>query len=94
MYIIRETFTARPGKASSLARLFKEIMADVVGLKFRVLSDYVGEFNTVVMETEVEDFAAFERMMAEYGARRDVRDKMKGYTDMYVTGRREVYKVV
>ena len=57
MYIIRETFTARPGKASSLARLFKEIMADVVGLKFRVLTDYVGEFNTVVMETEVDDFA-------------------------------------
>ena len=37
---------------------------------------------------------AFERLMAEYTSRQDVRDKMKGYADMYTTGKREVYRVM
>jgi len=93
MYIVRETFTARPGQASTLARLCKQIMAES-GFKVRVLTDFIGPFNTVVMEHEVGDLAEFERTMAEYASRQDVRDKMKGYTDMYQTGRREVYRVV
>ena len=47
-----------------------------------------------VMETEVDDLGTFEKMMAEYTSRQDVRDKMKGYADMYTTGKREVYRVV
>jgi hypothetical protein len=47
-----------------------------------------------MLETEVTDLAEFERMMAEYAAPQDVRDKMKGYTDIYQTGRREVSRVV
>jgi hypothetical protein len=93
MYIVRETFTARPGQASTMARLLKQVMTES-GFKTRVLTDFIGAFNTVVMESEVSDLAEFERMMAEYAARQDVRDKMKGYTDMYLTGRREVYRVV
>jgi hypothetical protein len=47
-----------------------------------------------VIETEMSDLSKFDRMMADYASRQDVRDKMKGYTEMYVTGRREVYRVV
>jgi fumarylacetoacetate (FAA) hydrolase family protein len=93
MYIVRETFTAKPGKASALAALFKTVMADVPG-HVRVMTDAIGPFNTVVIDTEVEDLAAFEAMMRDYAARTDIRDKMQGYTDMYQAGRREVFRVV
>lgn len=94
MYVVREIFTAKPGKASALAALFKDVMAGVPEWPSRILTDAIADFNTVVMETEVEDLAAFERMMRDYASRSDVRERLKGYTDMYVTGRREVYRVV
>jgi hypothetical protein len=94
MFVIRETFTARPGMASKLATHFKQAMSEFTGGKTRVLTDYIGPFNTVVLETEVSDLAEFDRLMAEYASRPEIRDRMKGYADMYLTGRREVYKVV
>jgi excinuclease UvrABC nuclease subunit len=94
MYIVRETFTARPGKASALAKLLKQVMSQMTTLKTRVLTDYIADFNTVVVEVESEDLAAFDRTMAEYATRTDIHELMKGYTDMYVTGKREVYRVV
>lgn len=94
MFVVRETFTAKPGMASKLALLFKDVMGSIPGHKFRVLTDHIGPFNTVVLETEMEDLAAFEKMMTEYSAGSNFRDKMKGYTDLYLTGSREVYKVV
>ena len=94
MYVIRETFTARPGQASSLARMFKQTMAEFTQYKTRILTDFIGSFNTVIMETEVDDLGAFEKMMADYASRQDVREKLKGYADMYITGKREVYRVV
>lgn len=94
MFVIRETFTAKPGKASALAAMFKEVMGEMTSLKTRVLTDYIAGFNTVVLETEVQDLGVFEKELENYMSRQDLRDKMKGYTDMYQEGRREVYKVV
>ena len=77
MYVVRETFTARPGQASALARLFTQAMSGLTQYKTRVLTDYIGGFNTVVMETEVDDLGAFEKMMADYASRQDIREEMK-----------------
>ena len=94
MYVIRETFTAKPGMASKLARLFSETMAGHAEFKTRVLTDFVGPFNTVVMETEVENLEEHGRRMKEYMEKPGMRDRMNGYTDMYVAGSREIYQVV
>ena len=94
MYILRETFTAKPGMASKLAHLFKEVLALELPGKSRVLTDAIGPFNTVVLETEVPDLAMFEKLMKEYGERTDIRGRMKGYTDLYLTGGREFYREV
>lgn len=94
MFVIRETFTAKPGKASALAAMFKEVMGEMTSLKTRVMTDYIAGFNTVVLETEAQDLGVFEKELEKYMSRQDLRDKMKGYTDMYQEGRREVYKVV
>lgn len=93
MYVIREVFTAKPGMASKLAKLFKEIFSADPRMKARVMTDAVGEYNTVVMEIEVGSFSEFEQMMKGSPEDEKIREKMKGYTDMYLTGRREIYRV-
>ena len=92
--MIRETFTAKPGMASKLAAKFKDVMSDERNAKVRVLTDAIGTFNTVVIETEVKELAEYEKRMKEYAERKDVGERMKGYTDMYQSGKREVYRVV
>jgi hypothetical protein len=94
MLIVRESFVAKPGMASKLAKQMKEVMAAQPKWKTRIMTDAVGTFNTVVMETEVEDLAALATRVKEYEERTDLREKMKGYTDMYVTGKREIFQTV
>jgi hypothetical protein len=94
MYVIRETFTAKPGMASKLAKLFKEVISDQKEMKTRVLTDFIGPFNTVVMETEVENLEEHGRRMKEHMEKTNIGERMKGYTDLYVSGSREIYQVV
>ena len=95
MYVIRETFTAKPGMASKLAKMFKEMAAADPSMKgTRILTDAVGAYNTVVMEMETPSLAEFENAMKEYAKNTDMKDKMKGYTDMYVSGKREIFQVI
>ena len=94
MFIVRETFTAKPGHASALAKKFKQVFADLPQIKTRVLTDFVAAFNTVVLETEVADLNEFGKQMQEYQSREDIQAKMKGYADMYTEGRREIYRIM
>jgi hypothetical protein len=93
MIIVREYFVAKPGQASKLANLMVEVMK-IAGARTRVMTDLTGDFNRVVMETEADSLADFEKRMADYSSRKDIGEKMKGYTDMYLTGGREIYRVV
>ena len=95
MYVVRETLNAKPGMASKMAKAFK-MMADSVKGRYtiRVSTDVIGPFNTVLFETEVPSLEDFKKLEEELMGREDVRDMMKGYTDMYLTGKREVYKLV
>jgi len=94
MLIIREVFTAKPGMASKLAALFKDVIGALPDMNVRILTDVVGSFNTVVMETAVTSMAEFEQRLKEYASRQDLHDRMKGYADLYETGRREIYRVM
>ncbi len=94
MYVIRDIFKAKPGQASKLARLFKDVSKDLMGGKVRVLTDAVGDYNTVIMETEVKDLAEHEKQMREYGDKPEFKQRMAGYTDMYLTGKREILRKV
>lgn len=97
MIIVREVFFAKPGQASTLAKLMHEVMSEVYpNGSVRIMTDYISEFNKVVMETELSDLAAFEQRMAEYrnNTNQVLKDKMAGYVDMYYEGRREIYQLV
>jgi hypothetical protein len=57
------------------------------------LTDLTGEFNRVILEYEVDNVAQFDVRMKEYTTNTAFREKMKGYTDLYLTGRREILQI-
>jgi hypothetical protein len=94
MIVVRNCFVAKPGNASKLAALFKEAAASAKIAKYRVLTDVTGDFNRVVLEYEAENIGEFEASMKDYATNQAFRDKMKGYTELYVTGTREIFQIV
>ena len=98
MLIIREIFTAKPGQASKLAKLFKKGFGQ--DAKVRIMTDFVGNYNTVVMEMQVESLVEFEKQMEEYrSGKGDMKmdpktaEEMSKYTEMYLSGRREIFRI-
>ena len=90
MLVVRNCFIAKPGHASKLAAQLKEAAATAQIPRHRVLTDLTGDFNRVILEYEAENIAEFEGRMKEYATNAAFREKMKGYTDLYVTGSREI----
>ena len=94
MIIIREFFAAKPGQAGKLAAMLKVVSAAAAPGKTRVMTDMTGRFNRVVMETEAESLTEFEERLKEYMSNPAWKAKMKGYTDLWTTGGREILRVV
>jgi hypothetical protein len=97
MLIIRTTFIAKPGQASKLAGMFHRAFLNKDNV--RVMTDEIADFNTVIMETAVKDLAEYEQIMRDYANNRAnmdpaVAEEMKSYTDMWLTGKREVFRIV
>jgi hypothetical protein len=94
MIIIRNCFTAKPGNASKLAAQMKDAAAMAGFKNYRVLTDLTGEFNRVVLEYEAENLSEMEARMKEYATNQAMREKMKGYTELWITGTREILQVL
>ncbi len=94
MLIVRETFTARPGQGSKLAALLKDAASSMAPGHVRVMTDLIGPFNTVVLETEVGSLDEFELHLRAYASNHDLRERMRGYTDLWISGTREVFSVL
>ena len=92
MFIVRNCFVAKPGQASKLAAILKDVSSILPGA--RVLTDVTGDFNRVVMEYNAESVADFEARMQQYTSDPELRKKMVGYTDLWLTGTREIMRVV
>jgi hypothetical protein len=99
MLIIREVFTAKPGQASKLAKLFKKAFSGDPNVQ--VMTDMVGNYNTVVVEVQTNSLAEFEKEMEEYKSGKpdprmnpEVAEEMSKYTEMYLIGRREIFQIV
>jgi hypothetical protein len=93
MIVVRNCFIAKPGQASKLAAQLKDAAASSEIPRYRVLTDLTGDFNRVVLEYEAENVGEFEQRMREYASNAPFRDKMKGYTDLYLTGSREILQI-
>src|SRR6266487_85992 len=89
-------FNCKPGNASKLAKLFKEVMTDNNEL-VNIMTDMTGQYNKVVMVSKYENLTAYEQSWEKYKqdteAMKKMSEAMKGYHDMYLTGSREIYQV-
>ncbi len=97
MFVVRNVFKCKPGKAKALIEKLKkanELMerAGAVNNQ-RVLVDEVAAFWTVVIENEVEDMAKFAESMQQYGSRTDVQEAMADYMDLVEGGYREIFRI-
>jgi len=93
MILIRNIFIARPGCASKLAAQLRTA-SGIAGMpKARVLTDITGDFNRVVLEFEAASVEEFGQHMHDYATNEAVREAMKGYTDLWITGSRELLQV-
>jgi hypothetical protein len=93
MIVVRNCFTAKHGNASKLAAQLKEAAA-VSGIpKYRILTDLTGDFNRVVLEFEAENVTEFETRLREYSTNTQFRERMVGYTDLWISGSREILQI-
>lgn len=95
MIIVHDIFICKPGSASKLAKLFKELMGRRKEF-VNIMTDVTGPFNKVVMVTKFDSLAAYESNWKEMEGTEEMKrmqEGMKGYTEMYLTGSREIYQV-
>jgi len=93
MIIVRNCSVAKPGNATKLATQLKDAAAAAKIPQYRVLTDLTGDFNRVILEYEVENISEFEARMKQYMTDETFREKMKGYTELWVTGSREILQI-
>ena len=104
MLLIREIMYCHPGKVKPLVEKFvamSKLMEKNGQGKMRIMTDLAAEqYWTAVAEFEVPSLDSFEKMMSgqdTQGMSADDMKKMdeimKGYHDLVVKGRREIYKL-
>ena len=96
MIIVHDIFICKPGNASKLAKLFKEAMAGVTEMDY-IMTDMTGQYNRVIMVSKYENLTAYEKSFEKYMHDTDetkkMKELMKGYHEMYLSGSREIYQV-
>ena len=95
MYLIREVFQAKPGKAKELVKMFKQAAVHfekTEGISnMKVMTDIVGNYWTVVVESETEDIGGFITNLRSATMSDEVKEIMKGYMDCVAGGHREIF---
>ena len=96
MIIVHDIFVCKPGNASKLAKLFKEVMANDKEL-VNIMTDMTGSYNKVVVVTSFDNLTAYEESWKKYEQNTEemkkMQEKMAGYHEMYLTGSREIFRV-
>lgn len=96
MIIVHDIFICKPGNASKLAKLFKEVMAENKELA-NIMTDMTGQYNRVVMVTKYDSLTAYEQSWEKYKEQTEemkkMQEKMAGYHEMYLSGSREIFQV-
>jgi heme-degrading monooxygenase HmoA len=98
MYVVRDVFRCKPGKAKELANRFQQLVPSMERddhfRNCKVMVDVATTYWTVVLEAEFETLADFERHMAEFSAREEVKAVLAGYMELVDGGHRELYRLV
>jgi len=96
MIIVKDSFVCKPGNASKVAKKCKEAFSDSPEVKY-ILSDMTGDFNRVIIVSEYDSLSAYDKswedMQKDPEKMKKMEEIMKGYTEMYQTGSREILRV-
>ena len=97
MYQIREVFQAKPGKAKSLVKMFKQAaphFEQIQGIqRVTVLTDIVSTYWTVVVEMETDSIGDFFANLRSATMSDELKDIMKDYMDCVEGGKREIFMI-
>jgi heme-degrading monooxygenase HmoA len=97
MYLVRDVFKTKPGKAKDLVKMFKQAIPHFEGndgiKSTKVLTDIVTGYWTVVVQSEVEDIGAFMKGLRNPSGSDELKEIMKGYIDLVDSGYREIFLV-
>lgn len=94
MYLVRDVFQTKPGKAKELVKKFKQAspLMEKEGMKgFKVMTDIVSTYWTVVLEAEVDDLGKFAKEIRGGTPDPEFIKIMEGYMDLVIGGHREIY---
>jgi heme-degrading monooxygenase HmoA len=95
MIIVHDIFVCKPGNASKVAKKFKEAMKGLSEV-VHIMTDMTGQYNRVIMVSQYESLTAYEKSWEKYKEdteeNKRMGELMAGYTDMYLTGSREIYQ--
>jgi hypothetical protein len=97
MLVIRNIFQIKAGSMKQAVALVKEskTLIERVGMRNpRALTDVVGDFYTLVLETECESLQEFERGLSDSFANAEWQTWYQKLTPLVQSGRREIMQVV
>lgn len=96
MIIVHDIFVCKPGNASKVAKMFKESIGKGPNV-VHIMTDVTGQYHRVVMVSQYENLAAYEKSLEAYmnptPEMKEMMKGMEGFSDMYLTGSREIYKI-
>lgn len=96
MYLIRDVFNTKPGKAKELVKKFKQAEPYMAkqGMKgYKVMTDIATTYWTVVLESEVEDLSMFAKEVRNGTPDPEFGKIMEGYMDLIEGGHREIFLI-
>lgn len=97
MYLIREVFQAKPGKAKDLVKMFKQAAPHFEKMgaakNMKVMTDIVSTYWTVIVESETDDIGGFFTNLRSATMSDELKDIMKGYMDCVEGGKREIFMI-
>jgi len=97
MYLVRDIMYCKPGQARPMVQKFLALdkLIRKMGMgAMRVMTDVTAErYWTVVSEMEVESLEKHAEMTRKSMESKEFQEAMKGYHDLVVEGRREIYAI-
>ncbi len=97
MLLIRNIFQIRAGSMKQALEVMKRgdaLMKKGPFPRSRALTDVAADFYTLVLETEVESLAEFEKGTAETFANPEWQAWYQQFTPLIQSGRREIFRIV
>jgi len=96
MFLVRNVFRTKPGKATELVKIFKnaeQYLPEFGVQNTKILTDVSASFWTVVLQSEVENLNDYVDMAKKVSKQPKIGEAMKGYMDLVNEGYREIFRI-